>query len=172
MIGYILIGIGAWLVYDDHKTAKAKKGKGGQDGIHENGNDRSGGNRAGKPGESDQKLDGDGRVTAIGIPVQKLKKGVKHGVSEKSVHKVKPDQNGNSAGDNRAGQPDATSIGDQGKSLKNKSKSKEGGQDAGNKINHENDAGDNGDNVGAEPNGRDEPNGKETDQGGRGRAGD
>ena len=173
MIGYILIGIGAWLVYDDHKIAKAKKSKeGGSNGIHENGNDRRGGDSAGKSGELHQKPDRNGRVTAppdsmsiragIGIPVTKTKGG-KNDVSKKSVHKVELDENRDSVGDNSHGKPDTTAIGNKGKSLTKKSK--EGGRDAEYKINNENDAGDNGNDVGAESSSRNESDSTEINQG-------
>ena len=166
MIGYILIGIGAWLLYDDHKTAKTKEHidkikKGGSDGIHKNGNDRGRGNSVGKPGEFHQKPDGNGRISPI--PVKTGKKGVHNDVSEKPVHKVEPDKNRDSPGNNSGRKPDTASIGDQGKSLKDQSKFNKGGQDAGIEINHENGAGNDGDNVGLESSGRDESNGAKTD---------
>ena len=167
MIGYILIGIGAWLLIDDWKAAKAKKlNKGGEDGkLPENGNDRGGSNRAGKSGKLRQKSDRDG---GIGIPVKKAKKGVEDELSKKPVHKVKPDKNSDSSGDNRGRQPDAATVGDQGKGLSpakagSNKKSKEGGQDAGSEINHENDARDNGNHVRAEPISGHEPDGTKTD---------
>jgi len=174
MIGYILIGIGAWLVLDDWKIARAAKKiknhiEGGRDGqLHKNGDVRSSGDSAGKSGTIHQKPD---RDRGIGIPVkEKPKKGDKdNDVSEKPVHKVKSGQNSDSSGDNRGGQPDSTPVGDQGQSLSpsvdgsDKSKSKEGGQDAGTENDHENGISDNGDHVHLESDSRDESNGAETD---------
>lgn len=164
MIGYILIGIGAWLVYDDIKAKKLAiiVKEGGKDGvIHKNGDDSSGSDSTGKSGKLRQKSD---RDRSIGIPVKKLKKGDSdNGISKKPVHKVKPDKNSDSSGNDSTGKPDAATAGDQGKSLKNKSKSKEGGQDAGTENDHENGAGHDGDNVHLESGGRDESNGAETD---------
>ena len=167
MIGYVLIGIGAWLVFDDWKIARAKKLKeGGSDGqLHKNGNDRGRGDSAGKSGTIHQKPD---RDRGIGIPVKgdsnksKGKKGVADELSKKPVHKVKSGQNSDSPGDNRGGQPDSTPVGDQGQSLKNK-KSKEGGEDAGTEINSENGISDNGDHVHLESDSRNESDGAETD---------
>jgi hypothetical protein len=172
MIGYILITIGGWILYDDYKAAKAKKLlKGGaQNELYQTGNDRSSGHRAGKSSAVYQESD---RGGGIGIPLEKPKKGGKvHEISKKSVHKVELDQDRNRAGDDSSGKPDAASNGDQSKALKDKSKSKKGGQDAGNQIDNENDVSDNGDNVGLESNRVHESNGEKIDQGDGSSAGD
>lgn len=128
MIGYILIGIGSWLLYDDYKAAKAKKllSKGDENGLHENGNDRSRGNRAGKPGAVHKKSDRNRGVSDVPArhaseasragPV-KSTKGVKNDISQESTHTVEPNQNRDIAGDNRAGESNAAPVSNQGETV-------------------------------------------------------
>ena len=67
MIGYILIGIGAYLVFDDIK--QAKRGKNAN--LLENGRGGTSGDPDSKPSAASQKPNRNGRVKSpIGVPAK------------------------------------------------------------------------------------------------------
>ena len=119
MIGYILMGLGAYLLYDDYKAAKAKKllKEGDTDEpILENGSGGADSNRGGKPSADGKKSDRNRGV--IGVPVSE--KGVnKDELSQKPVQQVKLDTPGGSAGHDSDSQSDATPVDSKTEGVKN-----------------------------------------------------
>ena len=110
MIGYILMGLGAYLLYDDYKAAKAKKllTKGDADEtILENGSRGVNSDSGRKSRTTSQESDRDRGV--IEVPISE--KGVNENeLSQKPVQQVKPDTPGGSDGNDSGGQSDATPV--------------------------------------------------------------
>jgi hypothetical protein len=150
MIGYILMGLGAYLIADDYiEKRRAKNAK-----LLENGNGGSGGDNDRKPRANDKKLDRDGRIKPF--PVKK--QGGNHELHKEPIPPDKPNPPGGGAGDDSSGQPDATSSGGQAKGVK--AKPNEGGS---NESNLENGTGNDGDDVDLELSGVDESDSSKTD---------
>lgn len=139
MIGYILMGLGAYLVADDFiKGRRAKREK-----LLENGNGGSGGDNLSKSRTSNQESNRDGRIKPF--PVET--KGGTNELHKKPIHEIGTDKAGSSAGDNSSGQPDATTSDNQAESVKAKNK----GGSNGSEINSENVISDNGGDVDVKP---------------------
>ena len=141
MIGYILMGLGAYLVYDDIK--KLKKG-GADENILENGSRRVNRDSSRESHSTGQESDRDRR---IGVPITKTGDN-ENELSQKSIQQVKLDTPGGSIRDDRGSQSDATPVDSKAKGVKRQKSEKAGGQDdAGNENNLENGAGNHGNNV-------------------------
>lgn len=164
MIAYILMGLGAYLLYDDWKEAKAKKllkEGGANETISENGTRGRGGNSNRKPGAASQETDRERSVIGVpakskpriipgqapGIPEQAPgipEQGGNNELFEEPVQHVKLDTPGGGISDDSRGQSDTASSGDQAESVK---ENKGGQNDAGDQNNLENGISDDGDNV-------------------------
>ena len=143
MIGYILMGLGAYLIYDDYREAKAKKLlKGGENGkLLENGSRGARGNSNRKPGADGQKSDRERRI--IGVPA-KSKGANENELSEGVIQPNELDALGDSLRDDSGSKPDEARDGSQTKGVK----ANEGDQqNAGDQNNSENGNGDDGDDV-------------------------
>lgn len=153
MIGYILMGLGAYLIYDDYREAKAKKLlKGGKNGkLLENGSRGARGNSNRKPGADGQKPDRKRGV--IGVPA-KSKGANENELSEGVIQPNELDAPGDSLRDDSGGKPDEARDGSQTKGVKANEgdvraipDSKGGQENAGDQNNSENGNGDDGDDV-------------------------
>lgn len=172
MIGYILMGLGAYLLYDDYKQAKDKKSansgeyrnpgtpgkadklleKGGADeNVLENGSRGTDSDSGRESSSASQAADRKRGVSPIGIPAKTPttntagKKGVNENeLSQKPIQQVKLDTPGNSLRDDSGSQSDAASLDSKAKGVKDEN----GGQEnAGNENNLENGAGNDGNDV-------------------------
>lgn len=171
MIGYILMGLGAYLIADDYiEKRRAKNAT-----LLENGNGGSSGDNDRKSRADGKKSDRNGRVTAIGIPVESAtntadkKQGGKNELHKKSISSNKLDPPGGGAGDNSSSQSDTTSSGSKTKGVKPAldvsnpgpgDKPNEGGD---NENNLENGTNNDGDNVDLELSGSNESDSSKTD---------
>lgn len=156
MIGYILMGLGAYLVADDLiKGRRAKHEKLSQDV-----NGSRGRHTTGKPDSNDKELSRNGVIKPF--PVQPTKGGQINEFHQESIPAIPVNQDRDSAGDDSTGKQDTTPVSRKTKSV-NKPKSEKGGQNAGNEVNTENGTGNDGDNVGAQSSSRHESHSTETD---------
>jgi len=144
MIGYILMGLGAYLIYDDYREAKVKKllKEGGpNETILENGISGSSGNRNRKPGAASEKTDRERSV--IGIPIKEKGDNADE-LFEGSIQHDKSDTPGDRTGDDSSGKPVAASSGNQTKGVEDIRGDEE---NAGDQSDIENGTGDDGDDV-------------------------
>ena len=144
MIGYILMGLGAYLVADEYfEKRRAKNAK-----LLENGNVRGGSDSDRKQSTNGKESDRNGRVKPF--PVNK--QGGNHDISKKPIQPVGIDKAGSRAGDDSNRQPDAASSGRETEGVTDNPD--EGGN---NESNLENGISNDGDNVDSELPGINEP---------------
>ena len=172
MIGYILMGLGAYLVADDYIKSKGVK----HEKLSQDVNGSGGGDTIGKSHTSDKELSRNGVIKPF--PVQSTTKtadkqtkgGQVNEFHQESVPEIPANQDRDRAGDDSTGKQNTTPVSRKTKSV-NKPKlesatqtaDKKGGQNAGNEINIENGTGNDGNDVGAQSSSRHESHSTETD---------
>ena len=158
MVGYILIGLGAYLALEDYfKSRGETHGK-----LSEDGNGGRGSDSHSKPRPNGDKSD---RKRFVKVPVEDNTRGKANDISEKPIQPVRSNQDRSGTGDNSRGQQDSASKHSKAKSVKSKPVLEKGVNKNEHKVNIKDDAGNDGNNVDAKSSGRNEPDSKETDKG-------